>query len=542
MTAPKNYQEKIKISVIVPVKDMADTIGACLDALLQQKFVEYNRDYEVIVVDDGSSDRSADVARQAGVRVYQQENAGPAAARNSGARLTRGEILAFTDSDCIPDELWVSNIIKAFAKPEVVGVKGIYHTRQKEVVARIVQQEYAFKYARMAQLDSIDFIDTYSAAYRKDVFLQNNGFDERYTKASVEDQELSFRLSAKGYRLEFHPELVVWHIHDKSIKEYFLRKFKIGYWKTELLRSLPQKTFSDSHTPGSQRWQILLAGLMPLLLGIGMLWTPGLWLLLIAAILFIGSGLTFFFWVVKTDPQTAWALPGILLVRAYALGIGLFIGLFHRSYHRATQFQNFSFINQIIKRVFDFLGALIGLVFSSPLILLSVLAIKFEDGGPALFSQIRVGENGRKFRLYKFRTMIPGSEELVNQVLLLNQINGPAYKIKNDPRVTRVGRFLRRWSIDEIPQFWNVILGEMSIVGPRPEEEWVVAQYNDYQRQRLLAKPGMTGPMQIHGRGNLDFDTRLNLELDYISNHTLWLDMMIILKTIPVVIKGQGAF
>ena len=108
--------------------------------------------------------------------------------------------------------------------------------------------------------------------------------------------------------------------------------------------------------------------------------------------------------------------------------------------------------------------------------------------------------------------------------------------------MTRVGRFLRRWSIDEIPQFWNVILGEMSIVGPRPEEEWVVAQYNDYQRQRLLAKPGMTGPMQIHGRGNLDFDTRLNLELDYISNHTLWLDMMIILKTIPVVIKGQGAF
>ena len=170
----------LKVSVIVPVKDMAETLKTCLDALLNQKSVIYNQDYEVIVVDDGSGDQSADVARRAGVVVYQQKNLGPAAARNAGARLARGNIFAFTDADCAPDQLWVLNIIQAFSNPEVVGIKGTYRTQQKEMVARFVQQEYAYKYERMAHLDKIDFIDTYSAAYRKDIFLQNNGFDERF--------------------------------------------------------------------------------------------------------------------------------------------------------------------------------------------------------------------------------------------------------------------------------------------------------------------------------------------------------------------------
>ena len=160
----------LKVSVIVPVKDMAKTVDACLKALLSQQSVRYDHEYEVIVVDDGSSDQSAEVSRRLGVRVHQQENAGPAAARNAGARLARGIILAFTDADCVPDPQWVVNILKAFSNPAVVGIKGIYRTQQKEVVARFVQQEYAYKYERMAQLDKIDFIDTYSAAYRKDIF------------------------------------------------------------------------------------------------------------------------------------------------------------------------------------------------------------------------------------------------------------------------------------------------------------------------------------------------------------------------------------
>jgi len=171
-----------------------------------------------------------------------------------------------------------------------------------------------------------------------------------------------------------------------------------------------------------------------------------------------------------------------------------------------------------------------------------MIAIKIDDGGPAFFSQTRIGENGRKFRLLKLRTMFIGSEQLIHQLLSRNLVKGLAYKIGDDPRVTRVGKFLRRWSLDELPQFWNVLIGDMSLVGPRPEVEWMVEQYNDYQRQRLLVKPGITGRMQINGRGLLDFDARLDLDLDYIANYSIWLDIEIIIKTIPVVIKGYGAF
>jgi len=201
-----------------------------------------------------------------------------------------------------------------------------------------------------------------------------------------------------------------------------------------------------------------------------------------------------------------------------------------------------NWINQILKRCFDIVGALVGLGLSFPIILLSMIAIKIDDGGPAFFSQTRIGENGRKFRLLKLRTMFIGSEQLIHQLLSRNLVKGLAYKIGDDPRVTRVGKFLRRWSLDELPQFWNVLIGDMSLVGPRPEVEWMVEQYNDYQRQRLLVKPGITGRMQINGRGLLDFDARLDLDLDYIANYSIWLDIEIIIKTIPVVIKGYGAF
>ena len=121
-----------------------------------------------------------------------------------------------------------------------------------------------------------------------------------------------------------------------------------------------------------------------------------------------------------------------------------------------------------------------------------------------------------------------------------SQLTGPAFKIPNDPRVTRVGRFLRRWSLDELPQFWNVLKGEMSLVGPRPEELRIVELYNDYQRQRLMVKPGMTGPMQVNGRGGLDFDQRLQLELNYLRNYSLLEDFKIILKTFSAVFSGEG--
>jgi lipopolysaccharide/colanic/teichoic acid biosynthesis glycosyltransferase len=137
--------------------------------------------------------------------------------------------------------------------------------------------------------------------------------------------------------------------------------------------------------------------------------------------------------------------------------------------------------------------------------------------------------------------MILGADKRLGEVLGANILKGPVFKIPNDPRVTRVGKFLRKSSIDELPQFWNILRGEMSLVGPRPEELWVVERYNDEQRKRLAVKPGLTGPMQIAGRGELDMDTRLELEMNYIKNYSLWRDLQIIFQTIPTLFSGKGA-
>jgi lipopolysaccharide/colanic/teichoic acid biosynthesis glycosyltransferase len=183
-----------------------------------------------------------------------------------------------------------------------------------------------------------------------------------------------------------------------------------------------------------------------------------------------------------------------------------------------------------------------GLALSLPLLLVAGIAIKLDSPGPIFFVQERAGENGKRFKVVKLRTMVADAEQRVAEVLPANPLHGPVYKIPNDPRVTRVGRFLRRWSIDELPQFWNILHGEMSLVGPRPEEQWVVEQYNDEQRQRLAFKPGLTGPCQINGRGDLDMPTRLDLEVEYIKHYSFWKDLQIIAATIPAVIKGEGAF
>jgi lipopolysaccharide/colanic/teichoic acid biosynthesis glycosyltransferase len=190
----------------------------------------------------------------------------------------------------------------------------------------------------------------------------------------------------------------------------------------------------------------------------------------------------------------------------------------------------------------DILLSLIGLIGSIPILFIAAILIKMEDGGPILFSQLRAGENGKPFRLLKLRTMCLEAEELLDRLVDIQNLESPAYKINNDPRVTKIVRFLRRWSIDEIPQFINVLKGEMSLVGPRPEEMKIVAIYKDFERQRLIVKPGMSGPMQINGRGSLSFNQRLLLELDYIQNYSLRWDLEIIFRTIPAILNGKGAY
>ena len=528
------------VSVIIPARNAAGSIQACLRAVLAQENLA--QEMEIILVDDGSTDDTGGLAESLGVRVIRQVNAGPAAARNAGARLARGEIVAFTDADCVPAADWLSHLIKPLPTPDVVGAKGAYRTRQNAIVARFVQQEYESKYARLAKQRFIDFVDTYSAAYRRDVFLKNGGFDAAFPVPSVEDQEFSFRLARKGYHMVFVPQAAVYHKHDQTWSEYARRKFGIGYWKAFMLRWLPEKFLSDSHTPASMRWQIGLLGLAGILGLSGLIWPLGGWIALGSLALFYLTALPLFSQIYRKDRGVLWAASFLLILRALALGTGLLAGFLHPARRQAQTHEGLTLGERAAKRFLDIAGGFIGLVLSAPILAIAAVAIKLDSRGAAFFVQERAGEFGKPFRVIKLRTMVLDAEQRVNEVLEKNVLKGPVYKIPNDPRVTRVGRFLRRMSMDELPQFWNVLKGEMSLVGPRPEELWVVEGYNDEQRKRLAVKPGLTGPMQVAGRGELDMDARLALELDYIRDYSLWKDLRILSQTLPAVVSGKGAF
>jgi exopolysaccharide biosynthesis polyprenyl glycosylphosphotransferase len=196
----------------------------------------------------------------------------------------------------------------------------------------------------------------------------------------------------------------------------------------------------------------------------------------------------------------------------------------------------------VIKRVVDVVGALVGLVLLSPMILVAAVAIKLEDPrSPVLFTQLRSGLYGRSFRMWKFRSMVADAEELQAGLTAHNEMGGAAFKIAKDPRITRVGRWLRRSSLDELPQLWNVLVGEMSLVGPRPLIPREERGYERWQLRRLSVRPGLTGIWQVSGRNDVDFDTWMVLDMQYLDNWTLSLDMRVLLKTIPVVISGAGA-
>jgi exopolysaccharide biosynthesis polyprenyl glycosylphosphotransferase len=196
----------------------------------------------------------------------------------------------------------------------------------------------------------------------------------------------------------------------------------------------------------------------------------------------------------------------------------------------------------VLKRAFDFSASALSRLLLVPLLPVIAIAIKLDSRGPVFFSQVRAGLGGRPFRIYKFRTMAIDAESRLDQVVDLEQLDDPMFKLREDPRVTRVGRFLRRLSLDELPQLVNVLLGEMSVVGPRPEQIEIVDRYSPEDRFRLTVKPGITGPMQIFGRGELTFSERLAVELEYVENPSLSRDLRILLHTVPAVIRGTGAF
>jgi len=319
------------ISVVVPAYNAVETLEECLAALLDQSIPR--SEYEMIVVDDGSTDETQEVAKKyERVRLLSQPNRGPGAARNLGVSQARGEIILFTDADCVPTKEWIEEMVKPFAEPDVVAVKGAYRTRQRALLARFIQAEFEERYALLERERYVDFVDSYSAAYKKADFEAAEGFDPDFLMS--EDVDLSYKLSKQGYKMVFNPKAIVYHRHPETFWTYSRAKFQRAYWRTKSYRQHPDKMLKDSYTPQALKAQIGLVFLLGLIM-------PG-WLLVegkrpelllsmaLVGSLFLLTTLPFAVKVARRDWLVGLLSPFFLFLRATALGLGFALGLVHQ--------------------------------------------------------------------------------------------------------------------------------------------------------------------------------------------------------------------
>ncbi|MCA9990558.1 MAG: glycosyltransferase [Anaerolineales bacterium] len=494
MTAPGNQPPTAsapRISVIVPAHNMAGSVTNCVQALRRQTLPPAG--YEIIVVDDGSTDGTGRAAAAAGATqvIHKPRGGYAAAARNLGIRTARGDILCFTDADCCPHPDWLAQITAPLANPDLAGVKGTYDSQQRELVARFVQLEYEEKYDRLRRQPRINFIDFYSAAFRRQVLLANGGFDETFPNS--EDRELSFRLATRGYQMVFQPHATVTHIHAHTLPDYFSKKVRNGYWTAQVVRRFPTHGVDDSHTPQSAKLQILLmalcyASLVALLLSPWGGLLPLLWLLIFAL-----TTLPFVRAAWAKDRPVALAAPFLLAARATALGLGYAWGLARPVHFQPapndSQVATISGLNYLLKRGLDLAISLPGLLLTGLLWPWLTLHIKrHAPHSPRLQRQRFAGQNGTPFTRYCFTPT---------------------------PR-------LRRWRLAGLPQLYNVLKGDMSLVGPRPESIHTAATYPDWHRPRLAVKPGILPPTRP---GPQTDDERVQQELAYITHYRLSHDL-----------------
>ena len=317
----------ISASIIIPTFNGSARIGNCLSALAAQIA---GRPIEILVVDDGSTDHIADVVEQyPAARLIVQKNAGPASARNRGAREAAGKIILFTDDDCVPMPDWLDAMLEPFKQPDIVGAKGVYRTRQKSVIARFVQIEYEDKYRLMKSLVSIDFIDTYSAGFVRDRFLEMTGYDTSFPVACAEDVELSYRMSARGWKMVFALAAVVFHTHPGTLSQYLRKKYKFAFWRVLAVSKNPGKAVKDSHTPQVMKLQLLLAPALIFAVVFDLAVRPALPISLLVLAGFMFTALPFTIRAVAKDPLVGILSPVLLAARACAQFLGVAAGLIY---------------------------------------------------------------------------------------------------------------------------------------------------------------------------------------------------------------------
>lgn len=315
------------ISVIVPTYNAANTIRDTIEALLNQNYPKNK--YEVIFVDDGSNDDTVKIIKSyKKVKLIKQKHKGPAAARNLGAKKARGGILLFTDSDCVPSRNWIRDMIKPLKNSKIVGVSGTYRTLNKDsLIARFVGYEISRNHEIMKKQKYIDFIGSYSAAYRKDIFLKFGGFDESFPIASGEDPELSFRISKAGYKMVFQSKAYVYHRHPDTLWKFLKQQFWRGYWRVLLYKKHTDKMFRHAYTPLRLYFEIVLLGLTLLLLLLGILsFTPIMYGFFGLFLVFL-STLPFSFKIFKKDKKVGLIAPIVIILRNFFVGMGIICGL-----------------------------------------------------------------------------------------------------------------------------------------------------------------------------------------------------------------------
>jgi cellulose synthase/poly-beta-1,6-N-acetylglucosamine synthase-like glycosyltransferase len=315
-------QNMPSVTVVVPAFNASATLSRCLDALKRQTYPEGLR--TVIVVDDGSIDNTRQIAAASGIQVLAQSNEGAAAARNLGARAAKSDIILFTDSDCIPSNDWMAEMITPFSDPRVAGTKGFYRTNQSSLTARFVQAEYEIKCRGLRLKDSIDFIDTYSAGYRRDIFNENGGFDTSYKGANAEDVEFSYRLAGKGCRLVVAKGAYVLHRHPETVRDYFRKKCRYAYYRAVTWQKHPEKALRDSYTPNTQKFEVLLSPLLGVFAAGTILWPAAfLPLLFLGLCAFVLNELSYFRQA-RDDSGLFLAVPFYTFLRgaAGALAVG----------------------------------------------------------------------------------------------------------------------------------------------------------------------------------------------------------------------------
>ncbi|MBN2067701.1 MAG: glycosyltransferase [Candidatus Diapherotrites archaeon] len=315
---------KISASVVVPVHNGSKTIEACLKSILGQKT---GYPYEVIVVDDGSTDSTAEIVNKfKSVKLVSQRQQGPAVARNNGAKNAKNSIVVFVDSDCIANSNWLQEMLKPLEKESIAGVQGRYKSLQKELVARLIQLEIEQRHDKMAERKFIDFMGSFSAAYRKRVFMEMKGFDTSFPMASGEDTDLSFRIAKKGYKLFFSPKAIVAHLHPTSFRKYLKVKFYRAFWRIKVYGKHREKVAKDSYTSQTVKVQIALVFLLALSLAAGIAIPLGFYAAaLFAALLFL-SGVPFAAWAFKRDKAVGTAAPFVIMARSIVFSAGLVLG------------------------------------------------------------------------------------------------------------------------------------------------------------------------------------------------------------------------